>query len=230
MIELLAVCGVIAVPMYVSVILGLIETGFRPWDWPWDLMDALRRMGLLVPQIVLVMWAITRSALPSEEFGVVRPRMRDLALGAGALLGVLVLLAILGRVLPVPAARTESSLKMFLLGATQRGAPWPRGAFEWATYITITIAIALAEELTYRSYLTVGLVAVLGSRVWAAVLSTSAWAATHLHQGLLPVASHFLEGLLFCWIFLRWRRLWPLVLAHAAVNFLLPLIRLVPTR
>lgn len=42
----------------------------------------------------------------------------------------------------------------------------------------------------------------------------------HLEQGALAVMTVFVLGLVFAWIFWRWRTLWPLVLAHGLTDYL----------
>jgi len=44
------------------------------------------------------------------------------------------------------------------------------------------------------------------------------WSGYHIYQGIVPVCIHFVAGVVYGWAFVILKRLWPLVLAHAAFN------------
>jgi len=86
--------------------------------------------------------------------------------------------------------------------------------------IAASLANGFAEELVLRGYLLTRLERLLGS-TWAAVLITSLlFACYHLYQGLGPTIGVAAVGLMYGGAFCRVRRLWPLVLAHAATDII----------
>jgi membrane protease YdiL (CAAX protease family) len=221
--EILAVCGVIVVPIYFANIRGLVERGLRPWSWPWDLAYGVWVLAYAVPQIVLLRWVISRSGEPASSFGWARFRpIRDLLLGAALLCGWIVLSAIT-QALVSSANRVESdsALVAFLLGRARQFPPEIAGVLGGLVYVASTVASAFVEELSMRGYLLTRLRTLLGSRSQAIVISSAVWAGGHLYQGLLPVGTHFLEGLVIGWAFSKLGRLWPFALAHAALNVVL---------
>jgi membrane protease YdiL (CAAX protease family) len=81
----------------------------------------------------------------------------------------------------------------------------------------VWIGVALFEELSRVFFL---------DRLWklwpgptgrwtAVVLSAGIWGVVHIYQGLSSVVSVFLLGLVYALYYLRFGRVWPLVIAHA---------------
>ncbi len=93
----------------------------------------------------------------------------------------------------------------------------------WWTYPVLVLGAArngLLEEVVVVGYL----IPRLGQLGWsrAAALLTSAVlrGSYHLYQGWGGFAGNLLLGLAFGWAFLRWKRTWPLVVAHVTVDVL----------
>ncbi len=82
---------------------------------------------------------------------------------------------------------------------------------------TIVVWGPFAEEVFFRGFVLGGLLAPLGV-TRAALASSALFAAAHVSPGsLIPI---FVTGLLFAWLYLRTRSLWPPFAAHAAQNAL----------
>jgi membrane protease YdiL (CAAX protease family) len=81
-------------------------------------------------------------------------------------------------------------------------------------------AIGFVEELVMRGYLIPRFERLLGSSWKAVLVSTVLFASCHMYQGPVGVISAAITGLVlgiaFCWV----RRLWPVALAHALLDFI----------
>jgi membrane protease YdiL (CAAX protease family) len=97
----------------------------------------------------------------------------------------------------------------------------PQGAAEYLLLLISFIAGAFSEELVMRGYLIPRFERLLRS-TWLPVLITSAvFGSYHLYQGVVPAIGLFASGLVYAVSFCFLRRLWPLCIAHALVNFTL---------
>ncbi len=82
-----------------------------------------------------------------------------------------------------------------------------------------SLANGFAEELTMRAYLIPKLQKLTGSTYFAIVTSTALFASYHLYQGITGVVYTIAIGIIFGLFFVITRRFWPLMLAHAAMDF-----------
>jgi membrane protease YdiL (CAAX protease family) len=94
----------------------------------------------------------------------------------------------------------------------------PRGANEYAILVFMQLCNGLAEELAMRGYFITRFEAIFGSRAQALLLSTILFAAYHIYQGAIGVIGAAIFGLMLGGCFLRYRRVWPLALAHAIID------------
>lgn len=139
------------------------------------------------------LWFTARGRYSVRELGLARP-------GAG-----LVVMIVFGVALVIALIALGSALNR--LGPAHP-VPWNR-AWQYALW-------AVVQEFILQSFFFLRLESLLGGRraVWAAALL---FAATHIPSPLLTVLS-FGGGLLFCEMFRRYRNLFPLGLAHAALG------------
>jgi membrane protease YdiL (CAAX protease family) len=160
--------------------------------------------------VALVFHLVRRSGEGLEPFGLgVGDLGRELAWGVlGALavgaVGLILYLGAIGLnlnrfVIPVPPLGHWWTIPVLVLGAAQNG---------------------LLEEVVVVGYL----IPRLGQLGWNAVAAVATSAllrgSYHLYQGLGGFAGNLLLGTAFGWAFLRWRRVWPLVVAHFTVDVL----------
>lgn len=96
----------------------------------------------------------------------------------------------------------------------------PHGWTGVAALAVLSIVIGFSEELVYRGYLVSTLTDVLGSKFWSVLVSAAVFGAMHLGQDILTAWGAFLIGLVFGAFFVWTRRIWPLVLAHAMIDFM----------
>lgn len=89
------------------------------------------------------------------------------------------------------------------------------------TRLMNTLVIGLwgpfTEEVFFRGFVLAALIPAMGT-LRAAFLSAFIFALAHFDVGILiPI---FVTGLLFAWLFIKTRSLWPPIMAHAAQNLL----------
>ena len=151
------------------------------------------------------------------ELGLTRPRWSDLGWGILVLVlgyicyyGVMILIYRLG-----PYAREFIS---------QQSVSVPRsGPKNLADYLSIaaaSLSIGFGEELLFRGYLISRWKRISGSAWQGVLISMLLFGINHAYQGLLGVIGTGVLGLVYALFFMRYRRLWPLVLAHALTDFI----------
>jgi membrane protease YdiL (CAAX protease family) len=89
-------------------------------------------------------------------------------------------------------------------------------AFWWTIPVLILAALkaALVEEIIVVGYL-FNRLRMLGWGTWAIILTSSLLRASyHLYQGFGGFIGNFAMGILFGWVYQRWGRLLPLIIAH----------------
>jgi membrane protease YdiL (CAAX protease family) len=91
----------------------------------------------------------------------------------------------------------------------------------WWRYPVLVLAAvenALVEELVLLAFVLVRLEQ-LGMRSrWAVVVTAVLRGTYHLYQGIGGFVGNLVMGLLFGWLFLRWRRAMPFVVAHTLLD------------
>ena len=139
--------------------------------------------------------------LQTDRFG------RDVGWGA-------VLAAVVG------AAGLALYLAAVQMGANRLVVPVPPLNHWWTIPILVlgSIQNGLLEEVIVVGYFMTRLER-LGSAGWVAVVASAVLRASyHLYQGWGGFLGNLAMGLFFGWVFLRWRRTWPLVVAHALID------------
>jgi membrane protease YdiL (CAAX protease family) len=172
----------------------------------------------VLPSIALVLFLIWRGGEGWRVHGLARPRLlRDgiltVIVFAVDFVLYLALVEVMTNLLGEAAVNEfyERLLQLF---------PKPQ---DLADYILSAVAIVLgafSEELVFRGYLIPRLERLLGSIDRAALVSTLIFAGYHVYQGVIGLVGVFLFGLVMAVFFCLTKRLWPLVVVHAAVNTL----------
>ena len=106
------------------------------------------------------------------------------------------------------------------LGFTVAVVPSPLDTFWWTIPILVFSALrsALVEELIVVGYLFTRL-RELGWSTWTIIVSSALLRGSyHLYQGFGPFVGNVLMGLVFGWVYLRYKRVMPLVIAHALLD------------
>lgn len=158
--------------------------------------------------VALVFHLFRRDGDHVASIGLGRERARD-AVGVGAVLGGVV--AVLGLGLYLLTVQ---------LGVNRQIVPVPPMGHWWTIPVIAMGAVSagLLEEVVVVGYLVTRLQQ-LGWGAWGAILvSAFLRGSYHLYQGWGGFAGNVALGLFFGWWFVRTRRLWPLVIAHALID------------
>lgn len=93
-----------------------------------------------------------------------------------------------------------------------------KAALPWPVLIALTLINPLYDELFVVAY---NLKALEGSGpAFAITLSAMVRFICHLDQGPIAAVTILPLGLIFGWVYWRWKKLWPLVVAHGVMDFL----------
>jgi membrane protease YdiL (CAAX protease family) len=84
--------------------------------------------------------------------------------------------------------------------------------------LLIAFTAGITEEVVVRGYAQTRLEQLRAPTAVILLLPTGLWAALHLYQGVGPAVTILCLGLVYALYFHRTRRLWPLVVAHAAFD------------
>ncbi len=202
--EVAAVLAVGVVPNLVSAVASLCRPASGGSPAPYWL-DAFQIGGISACTIFATLYLIARSGEPRERFGLARPRLLDLPLGA-----FLMMLAVVAwKVTPrVPDIGSREPYTFVL----------PRGFADYAVMVVGDALAAFSEELVTRAYLITRLEVLLRSRGEAVIVSALLFASYHAYQNLPGMTSSLVFGLLYGVAFLVLRRVWPLALGHTLYN------------
>lgn len=174
-----------------------------------DLTYQLLGIGFALVPVALALWLLSdsgRGAVRRIGLDTASPG-RDLALGAGlaALVGIPGLgLYLAGQALGVTATVVPSALNTY----------W------WTVPVLVLSAVqnALLEEVVAVGYLVDRLERLRWTVPAIVVASSLLRGAYHLYQGFGPFLGNAAMGVLFTLVYLRTRRVMPLVVAHSLVN------------
>jgi membrane protease YdiL (CAAX protease family) len=208
-----------------------------PWPAAVSMTNVIFPLTADLGSLLLLVHLTRQEGVPLRTLlGSARPNLwRDGLLG----LGLFVVLVILFQLSSLVAALVVYGPGIF---DSQHAAPGgtifvqpPRWVFWWSLLV-LPLTVAFVEQMTYQGYALPRLVTLFGGRTWAALLVVSlGFALQHTALPLVDVQTSlarllgtFPIGLCFGLMYLRLRRLWPLIIAHWAIDFiglgLLPLL------
>lgn len=162
----------------------------------------------LVPVVLVgfLLWRSTRPHLGRLGIDFTRP-WRDTAAGFGLALAV-----------GIPGLGVYAL--GHLMGITVNVRPSEPSAYWWTIPMLIFTAVraGVTEEVIVVGYLFARL-GDLGWGRWTIILSTALLRGTyHLYQGFGSFVGNVAMGILFGWLYTRYRRLLPLVIAHVIID------------
>ncbi|GGM10768.1 CPBP family intramembrane glutamic endopeptidase [Nakamurella endophytica] len=177
-----------------------------------DVIDLVRQLLVVVQQLAwasLGIYLLWRAGVDlSARLGLnLRRPWRDLAAGVG----LAAVIGIPGLFLYLLARSLDLSLTVVGSSLTDT---W------WRLPVSVLLAVGngLLEELLVVGYLLTRLEH-LRVRPWVAILLAALLRGSyHLYQGYGGFVGNALMGLVFGYVFLRWRRIWPLVVAHSLID------------
>lgn len=185
--------------------LNVVRNNREFFDLSYQLMDIV---FALVP-VMLVLYLL---AEPGKS--VFRKIGLDLRHPVRDGLGALGLLVIIG----VPSLGLYAAGRA--LGVTLEIVPSSLNQYWWTIPVLVLSAIraGVLEEVVLNGYL-IGRLQKIGLGPWAAiVLSALLRGAYHAYQGFGPFLGNFAMGLLFGWVYKKYGRVAPLVVAHALID------------
>jgi uncharacterized protein len=196
-----------------AILLGLAgqRVALNPRRSPIDLIDlGLNLAGVfqLLAWGALGLYLLWRSGFGPRQIGLGRLRWRSDVLGG---IGLAALIGLPGLALYV-AAR--------LLGLSVSVVPTELNDTWWRMPVLLAVALAngWAEEVIVVAFLITRL-RQLGVNPTAALLASSMLRGVyHLYQGYGAGLGNIVMGLVFAFVWMRTRRLWPLIVAHGLID------------
>ncbi len=159
-------------------------------------------------QIALLLYLIWSGGEPLATFGFKKPKPEDLGWAVPLILAIYLMDLGLLKLNPMAYLLSYGSPLDSLWAIT----PW--------TFVAIVFS-ALFEEALMRSYLITRLEQIGWKSTYAVLLGAVLFAAIHLIRGWWSPVSAGVFALLFGFVFVKIRRIWPLVIAHSIINILL---------
>lgn len=193
-----------ALPSQTTTIVGSAAPG-RPWlDLAWQLFRILTG---LVP-VALVAYLLARSGESLRTLGFDARRR-----GGDLLRGIAVAAGVGGAGLGLYFAARAVGVNLTVVPADLPQAWW-----RMPVLVLLAVQNAVLEEVVVLGYLTHR----LGQLGWAFPRASAASSllrgSYHLYQGLGGFLGNAAMGVIFCWLYRRWGRVAPLVVAHAVMD------------
>lgn len=165
-------------------------------------------IGQLVAWGLLALYLLWRSGIGPAQIGLGRLRWPSDVVGG---LGLAALIGLPGLGLYVVAR---------MLGMNAEVEPTSLASSWWRVPVLVLAAFAngFAEEVVVVGYLITRLRQVGLTPVQAVLASAALRGLYHAYQGFGAGLGNLAMGLVFGYAWYRWRRLWPLVIAHGVIN------------
>ena len=165
-------------------------------------------IGQLVAWGLLALYLLWRSGIGPAQIGLGRLRWPGDVVGG---LGLAALIGLPGLGLYVVAR---------MLGMNAEVEPTSLASSWWRIPVLVLAAFAngFAEEVVVVGYLITRLRQVGLTPVQAVLASAALRGLYHAYQGFGAGLGNLAMGLVFGYAWYRWRRLWPLVIAHGVIN------------
>ena len=159
-----------------------------------------------VALVIFLLWQVTRPHCVRLGLDFGHPR-RDILLGLGLALAI-----------GIPGIGVYLGSKAIGIGVTVSASPLD--TYWWTVPILVLSALraGLQEEIIVIGYLFARL-RDLGWKTWPIILSAALLRGTyHLYQGFGAFVGNFAMGVLFGWLYSRYGRVLPLVIAHFMID------------
>jgi membrane protease YdiL (CAAX protease family) len=206
--SLIAFTGVLTAPQKLAhqttVLVGSAAPG-RPWlDLAWQLFRAVTS---LVP-VVLVAHLLQRGGESLRTVGFDSTRRRS-----DVLRGLAVAAGIGGSGLILYVAARGVGVNLHVVPAALPDVWW-----RYPVLVLFALQNAVLEEVVVLGFLVHRLSQLGWSFRRTTVASALLRGTYHLYQGVGGFAGNVAMGLIFCWLYRRWGRVMPLVVAHAVID------------
>ncbi len=153
-------------------------------------------------------WSATRKKLPPKILQPIRPELAVLAIVGLPIAGLLI-----SRVIGLPQDSWASWSVWF------RYPHISDPALYWMDLTFGLILVAISEELVFRKLAFEWLSTKGRKGSFIPLISSAFFAVAHWSTGLGSMVSVFLTGMLYMAVYMKLRRIWPLVCAHWIHNF-----------
>ena len=212
----LAVAAVLALAWFPYVAVCLLYEVYSDDSSAWPFAaEHLWELIQHVSIIAVILYVMYRVGRPWSAFGIERFRLfYDTGLGVLLFFGTYLVLGQFYFIGELFAGSEE----MERFSTPDFAFPEPLAAADYVVLILVSLSIGMSEEIAMRGYLLPTLERLLGSTAWSVFATSLLFASYHLYQGAGPAVWIFVLGLVFGCAFCWMRRLWPLVLAHAAMD------------
>ena len=173
-----------------------------------DLLRQVLRIAFALAPIALVWYLLVRSGEGLRSIGIDRSQPgRDLLRGAGlaALVGGIGLVGYL--------VAYQSGVNLAVVAQALPDQWW-----RWPVLIGAALQNSLVEEIIVVGFLMRRLTQLGWGPMAAIGTSALVRGSYHLYQGIGGLLGNMAMGLLFGWLFVRWGRVLPLVVAHALID------------
>lgn len=176
-------------------------------------------VGPLLGASLVLVWA-WRTKLPWRELGFVRPRSWVLTIVGGVVAGVALKLLMKAVVMPLLGAPPINPAYSYLNGNTDALPGF---------LANVIITAGFGEEILWRGFLFERMRTLMGdsrrSRTVTVLITSALFGLAHyMSQHWMGVQQAFIVALVFGTYFVITRRLWPLIIAHAAFDVFAVLI------
>lgn len=185
-----------------TIIAPIVET---PW------LDVLFQLaGVILPlgAVALVAYLLHASGESLGSIGIDRSQpVRDLTRGAI----IAAAIGLSGLALYIVSAQLGLSVQI-------AAATLPGNWYDIPILLLRAAEAALLEEIVVLGYFLHRLTQVGVSKPWAIAISATLRGTYHLYQGIGGFVGNFLMGVIFGWLFLRWKRTTPFIVAHFLID------------
>jgi membrane protease YdiL (CAAX protease family) len=219
----------------VALFIAFKSSGSRlPWTAALSYANFYTSIPVDLVTLLVLVWLLHGEGINlGELIGLERHRLgRDLLIGV-ALFVVLYVVFVLGSLMGALLAYGPSVFSSPPSGHLEGYAP-PLWVLWWAT-IVLPVSVSFAEELTYRGYALPRIAGLTGSTGAGVLLSSLAFGLQHVALPLVGVqvaisrvVPTFLAGLVLALLYVKLKRLLPLMVGHWLLDFvalgLLPLL------
>jgi CAAX protease family protein len=169
--------------------------------------------GPLIGSVLVLLWA-WRSRTPAKDLGFVRPKSWALTIAVGIIAGVALKLLMKAVVMPLLGAPPANPFYQHLVHNP--------GALPGMLF-TVIVGAGYGEELIWRGFLFERIGRLIGTspraRAAAAIVSATLFGLVHYpSQRWMGVQQAFLVGLIVGGTYAATRRIWPLIVLHAAFD------------
>ena len=185
-----------------TIIAPIVET---PWL---DFLFQLAGVVLPLGAVALVIYLLHASGESLADIGVDRTQpTRDLLRGAG----LAAVVGGAGLILYVVGVRLGFSVQIV-------ASTLPGNWYDIPILLLRAAESALLEEIVVLGYFLHRMTQMGVSKPWAVAISAVLRGTYHLYQGFGGFVGNLLMGLIFGWLFFKWRRAGPMIVAHFLID------------